>query len=166
MGKSDKMERHFTEEQIEKTAEKFADRIVKAAEPAINAGVDHVEAVVDAMLQGGQGAPTPQEVKDMVAQDLNPEGKAAVDTVMATLNTERIAGVNTPPSAKTDWVVNAYLTEPGLYLYKERGEAVRLVEVSYDLKNVYAIRNDQMSGSIHKFSGMFNLVMPFPQIPL
>ena len=63
---------------------------------------------------------------------------------------------------RTGWGPSSELTQPGLYLYKDAGEPVRLVEVSHDLTNVYVIGRPGYSGAIRRFEGMFSLVQLFP----
>lgn len=79
-----------------------------------------------------------------------------------TIGAGQVAAVDPKP----DWIIYQAVTEPGLYLYKQGGEHVRLVEVSGDLKTVHAMRSTQISGAITKFSGLFYLIMPFPKLPL
>lgn len=79
---------------------------------------------------------------------------------------ENEGGGKVDPASNAQWKGIGAITEPGVYLYKVAGEPVRLVEVSYDLKNVYGLRSDQMSGAAWKFPGLFYCVMTYPRLPL
>lgn len=60
------------------------------------------------------------------------------------------------------WIPGSALEQPGLYLYKDEGDAVRLVEVTYDLGYVYPIGRPGRAGAIARFRGRFSLAQPFP----